>query len=566
MMPSRRILVIGYQIIAATIIETTMQIPLAKTIFGLSDKKALNRLFVIYLFLYAFGSIVSNIFVGFQQTHNDFWDTYFVARHMTWADEKTWFSPQYPIANCLFCKLITGTAPPEIPGILANLFFGTAILVVSMLLYRKILEGRVALYAIVALSLFPRLFHYVNLAGGDPASIAFFSLGVLLIAGQLFKSDEKSWGIFLLGGIFLGCGGIFRYHALVASIFFLVASAIVCRHDLKFIVPAFIGLWIGYCPQFVVNLITNHWLFETQFGMMNVYDLMYSMPWYHTLTVHFPPSILSLIMHDPMLFTRNYVAALILFAPAYFPAILAFLIVKDCKKRKVCKMVMLWSLAYCGFFSTTTSGRALLLPLPLSFLCVGLFTEAVFESLKKMRDRKKPAAVAYRFFTAFAVTLLPLVFLGKDVAFNCMRLSEYKTRGGVESYLKNHGCKKVQEIFSTDFSIYFRSMPPYYPYFNGGAPRLGAYHFNEEYPEFPVDSLKEFSSECKKRGIRFVVLTEGCRLLSPAMGDLYNGVVGHDDIKFMKKINQFKIFEVQTQSLPVCSTLKQEDNYESTFP
>jgi len=54
MMPSRRILVIGYQIIAATIIETTMQIPLAKTIFGLSDKKALNRLFVIYLFLYAF--------------------------------------------------------------------------------------------------------------------------------------------------------------------------------------------------------------------------------------------------------------------------------------------------------------------------------------------------------------------------------------------------------------------------------------------------------------------------------------------------------------------------------
>jgi len=101
------------------------------------------------------------------------------------------------------------------------LFFGTAILVVSMLLYRKILEGRVALYAIVALSLFPRLFHYVNLAGGDPASIAFFSLGVLLIAGQLFKSDESHGGYFCLAVFFWGAAEFFGIMRWLLRYFFL---------------------------------------------------------------------------------------------------------------------------------------------------------------------------------------------------------------------------------------------------------------------------------------------------------------------------------------------------------
>jgi hypothetical protein len=88
-------------------------------------------------------------------------------------------------------------------------------------------------------------------------------------------------------------------------------------------------------------------------------------------------------------------------------------------------------------------------------------------------------------------------------------------------------------------------MPPYRPYCNGGAPRWETYLYNEEYPEFPVASLKAFSAECKKNRLRFILLTDRCDRLSPSLGGLYNGT-SFEGIIFKSKIGKFKIFEIKT--------------------
>jgi hypothetical protein len=67
-------------------------------------------------------------------------------------------------------------------------------------------------------------------------------------------------------------------------------------------------------------------------------------------------------------------------------------------------------------------------------------------------------------------------------------------------------------------------MPSHYPfitYFNGGAPRWGTYKFNDEYPEFPVTTFDEFMDACKKRGVRFLVLTNNSGQLSPFFAEIF---------------------------------------------
>ena len=513
-----------------------MNASLLTTAITRQTAKKNRRVFIALAALYCLLCLGSNILVSFHQTHNDFWDVYFIARHMTTADVQTWFNPQYPVGSCLFLKCIMGHMLPEIPGILTNILFGIVILTVSFMLYRNVMNVTAAMISAFALCLFPRMFHYINLAGGDPASVMFFMLGVFLILRQCIASDKKSYGLFFLAGILLGFGALFRYHVLVGSLFFLISCAVVYSRNWKFFLCSCAGLFCGYIPQIIVNLITGHGALQTQFGMMNVYDLMYGLSWYQTVTLKLPSSILALIAHAPLLFLKKYCLAFILFAPAYLPAVLAFFTIKNKQHKKVCLTIALWSVVYCGFFAATTSGRAILLPLPLSFLCVGLWVTALADSFKTNKTLRTMVPVI--------AGVIVFGFFAKDVLFTMGRYHEHKVCTAIETYIRHNGCTSPRQLYSTDFMLYFRSMPPYMAYFNGGAPRWGTYLYNEEYPEFPVNSLDAFYAECLKRHVRFVLLNKESALLSPALGNLYNGTTVYEGITFMKTIDRIKIFEV----------------------
>ncbi|MDD5675455.1 MAG: hypothetical protein PHC61_14895, partial [Chitinivibrionales bacterium] len=251
---------------------------------------------LIYPLFYALLGLGIAVTLNFHQFHNDFWDNVFIARHLNPRDIQSWYSPFFPLAYNLFVKAITGKGFPVVPALLANLGFAMAYLYTARTLFRIVLSSTQTLAALVMLSIFPRLFWYVNAAGADPASILFFTLGALLIVRQgLRNQKENSWFlVFFGGGLLLGLGALCRYHVLVGGVLFLAAFWICYPDFRRRFVVAGVGLFMGYLPQIILSVATGHGIISTGYGIVNIYNLMYHLSWYQTVTLKLPSSAFSL--------------------------------------------------------------------------------------------------------------------------------------------------------------------------------------------------------------------------------------------------------------------------------
>lgn len=478
---------------------------------------------------------------GFHQLHNDFWDCVFIARHMSLIDRQSLFNPQYPIGYTLFLKTIGGPGLPVTPAIIANCVFAALMLLALGFLLRRFIAGRAAAIALVLLAFFPRMFHYCTVGGGDPGSVALFTLGAVMILLNCADPGREPQSIRVFtGGMLLGLAALFRYHVFVGDTLLLFALCLVYRKAwLQFVIAA-IGLCVAYSPQWIINLLTGHGLFKTQFGPMNVYDLMYSLNWYRSTSLHLPSSVFAIINSDPLLFAKNYAIAFIKFSPALFFPLAAALTAREQLLRKLCAAIFIWALAYFLLFSAVTSGRQVLLALPLTFFSVavllrttwryaGAFTSAAARLLKYI-------------VPLFSISALAL-FCHRDVYKIITRARENIACSNVEACVCSRGCSLVNQVFATDYDIYFKNMPPFTLLSNGGAPRWGTYGVNSELPEFPVDTIESFADACQKRGVRFLVLTSEAEKYSPALGTLYR----QGESKYFRPIEdigRFHVFEV----------------------
>lgn len=488
---------------------------------------------------------------GFHQQHNDFWDSVFIARHLTLHDLQSLFNPQYPIGYTFFIKTIGGPGLPVTPAIIANCIFAGLMLLALCLLLRKFIPGKAAAAAVILLALFPRMFHYCTVGGGDPGSVAFFTLGAFLILSTIADhSGNVRWSRLLFGGMFLGLGALFRYHVFVGGVLFLLALCLVYRKSWLQLAIAGIGLCIAYSPQWSINLLTGHGLFKTQFGPMNVYDLMYSLNWYRSTSLDLPSSVMTIILADPMLFARNYALAFLKFSPFWIFPLLALIATKERVLRNLCAAIFLWALAYFALFSATTSGRQGLLIMPLTFFSIAVL-------LREAWLYAKTNATATAQAMKFAIPLLSLcalaAFCQRDIHKIVVRSHEHAACDAVENLLRSRGCTTVNQVFATDYDIYFKDMPPYTLPSNGGAPRWGTYGVKEELPEFPVDTLGVFAKACRERGVRFLVLTREAEKYSEALGRLYDSE-RLEDFTLIEKIGRFSVFEVTIKRLRQASS------------
>lgn len=500
-----------------------------------------DKLFSLYPVLFGIVVVLINVIIGFHQLHNDFWDNYFIARHLDLNDNQTWFNPQYPILNYLFLRLISGNGYPVPAAVISNILFGMVLLLAAGKFYQKMMSAGFAITSVIALSLYPVCFHYFNVGGGDPASVTLFSLGLAVLITSIVKTTEPKWYFALLAGVCMGAGALFRYHVFVGSAIALFSALLVYRRQWKIILIASVGVGIGYCPQWITNVITGHKLFETQFGPMNVYDLMYKLSWYHTVSSDMPGNVLQIIAQNPLLFVKKYLLALLSFCEYYFPPILAFLIVKDTVKRKISLLIALWTIIYFGLFSATTSGRQGLIVLPFTILCWGFIIESIWYKL----PAKITGISKVKFTTIIALIVISFFSFQnmKKIAFRYVLETRYNK---IDNYLRDAGCSNVKEVFSTDFDLYFKNMPFFITHFNGGAPRWGTYKYNEEYPEFNVNSQSTFYNDCKMRGVKFLILNTNCDKLAPFLGEFYSGkVVVNDNFQYMETIGKLKIFAVK---------------------
>ncbi len=508
-----------------------------------------KRVLIAYPFIFAAFVFVISFHLDFQQFHNDFWDNYFISSRFTGMDRQTWFNPQYPVGYCLFLKAIMGRGLPVPPAILANIFFGCLLLLTCTVIYEKILPAKHALPSLILLSLFPLNLHYWSVGGGDPGAVALFTAGAAVILWRIGKTEPQPAFPFFAAGILMGLAALFRYHALVAN--GMMALALVSIHPRKwkqlFILT--IGICAGYSPQWFVNLATGHGLLETQFGPMNVYYLMHGINWYRVTGLHLPHSTLSIISADPALFFAKYFRAFLSFYPAWLPALFAATFERSPERKGIARVIAVWIFIYFALFSATTSGRQMLLTLPLAFLSIGM-------SLRIISEKFTELSLSSRSHTRFPViailVLLMLAFhVRRDFQMLERRSVQKDTWVSIETFLRQQGCSRAGEIFSNSFDLYFRKLPNYIPYFNGGAPRWGTYLYNETFPEFPVDSLSTFVVACRKRGVRYVILDSDCNNLSTNLGRIYSHPPVSGELTMALNVNGYKVYKV---SEPAMST------------
>jgi hypothetical protein len=273
---------------------------------------------------------------------------------------------------------------------------------------------------------------------------------------------------------------------------------------------------------------------------MNVYDLMYSLNWYRATSLHLPSSVFAIIRSDPLLFFRNYSIAFLKFSPFWIPPLLSAVTAKDKTLRKLCAAVFVWALAYFALFSATTSGRQGLLALPLIFFTVAVLLHGAW---KYAAAGTTAAARPLKSTVPLLSLCILAVFCQRDIHKIILRSDERLACGKVETCLRSRGCTRVNQVFATDYDIYFKTMPPYTLLSNGGAPRWGTYGVKDELPEFSVDTLEVFAKECRQRDVRFVVLTTEAEKYSLALGKLY-GSEKSEDFRLLEKIGRFSVFEV----------------------
>lgn len=502
-----------------------------------------------FVVIYVLAYLALNLYIGFrldfQQQHNDFWDTYYAARILDADEPETWFNPQYPIGYCLFLKIMAGDGRPVPPAIIANLLFSTITLLASGWMFSKLLLGHLALLAVVLLSMVPEFFHYTNAGGGDPGSAAFFALGVSIVVVGLSRSSGPLPRCHSFGaGVLMGMGALFRYHVLVGSAFFAVALLLVYPRHWRSWCLMLVGLGLAYSPQPILNLVTGHGILETRFGSLNVYDLVYEINWHRITHIRFPDSAFAIVLEDPKLFLQKYLRAFFSFKQAYLPGFLVLVFGKQRQERRIAALISLWMLAYFGMFSATTSGRQIIITLPLAFLAWGMLLRIIYYRIWNLRTGSGHKRAVALGTSTVVVLLLAGLNVYRDARLIQKRARDKKVFCALEDFLLTNGVHSVRQVFTSDFDLYFRSLPPHIPYFNGGVPRLSTYRYSTEYPEFPVEDIGAFLSACRQRGVEFVVLGPGSHKLSETMGALYRARLEPDGFSLQREVGELRVFRV----------------------
>jgi len=482
----------------------------------------------LFVAAYMLVCVAFAVSAGFRQSHNDYWDVYFIATQLKTGDVHTWFNPQYPIGYTLLLRgLLAFGGDPAAPAILLNIALSGAILWVTGRIGLRMLPPAFAGVAVGFLAVFFEFFRYGNAAGGDIGAALFFVAGGGLVLTVLAaRPEQEAWRPLFAAGWLLGVAALFRYHALPAAALFGFGLWCAWPRRWRSIVALGLGAAGAYSLQWAVNLAAGRGLLETQFGPMNVYDLMHGLNWHRMTSLDLQARVGEIIATDPTLFMRKYLTAFWSFKQVWAPPLLAWALVRDPVHRRMMAALSVWITVYFVLFSATTSGRQSLIPLPFSMLALGVCVHAVW-----MRFNGFPplAARGARLVLLLALAGLAALHMHRDRVWLTARAAHHAAAVSVESRLLAAGVTSAREVFTSDFDLYFLRLDDVMPYFNGGAPRLGTYRYNEVYPEFPVESLAGFTAVARARGVRALVLDADARKLSPAMTWLYEQGVGGEE-------------------------------------
>lgn len=476
------------------------------------------------------------VYTGYNLRSNDFLDNHYLGMAITFWDWESFYDGFFPIGYSLLLKLLAGKSYPGPAGYYINVIALVTMFGVLGWYLRK--TPLVFLLSTIGILLVPRMYLYATTPGPYAAANALFSAGALigLYAFSSNAPENKKNCIYLCitsGGLF-GIASLFRYHILVGSVFFLF-SVLLFTTNKRYVFLAGSALLVAYSPQFFVNIMTGHGLLETG-SALNVYNLVHGVNWYH-LEKHMSfPSAWEVVQGAPFLFLKRYVRGVFDIAKFVLPVPFFILFATTPVDRRRAYALTLFMILYAAFFGIGASPRAALLVIPLSV--VYLF-KTVFSP--KMHQYGRLGLLA-------ASILLSGKILAQDVQATVIARNWHKTCLEIEAFLRTEGITHAQDVFTTNYELYFPHLFPYRPLFNGGWGRISTYKYSEFYPELSVDSLDSFYGNCIALGVQFIALNPDAGKLAGFLEELYEGQLVDPRFSPAYETEAEKVFQVVVPS------------------
>nr|MBN2276206.1 glycosyltransferase family 39 protein [candidate division Zixibacteria bacterium] len=182
-----------------------------------------------------------------------------LARH--WVEVGGYYVGQFPTAYrppgypFFLSRLyaIFGTHPQI--GAVANIALSLAIMLISYLIIRRILNEGSARWTMVILAFFPSQLLFVNLLASEPLFTALFLTAVYIFILACRRRRNQNWYI-LAGGVFLGLATLTRAITLlylIVPVVFWLAVTRTWRKTITYTLVALIGLTLVVSPWMIRN-------------------------------------------------------------------------------------------------------------------------------------------------------------------------------------------------------------------------------------------------------------------------------------------------------------------------
>jgi hypothetical protein len=495
-----------------------------------------------YMFVSGYGiaGLVAVAWTGFHVGLNDFWGNLSLADQVDWSSPSSLFNQFFPLGYTVLLKAFG--ADPIVLAHLASVGSAVLLLTVVYQMGARLLGAPWGLLATASLAIHPQVFRYATTPGPDIIVGALLALAF----GRVFWADGNDRGHRLSAGAMFGLAALFRYHALVFAAAAIAATAYGHPRPVRHLRLAIGGMLGVYAVQMVVAVLAHHGPFHT--GQAYIfYKLVHGVNWFEPNAALVPSSAWGVVMGAPRLVAAAYLRELgALWVLPCAPALLALAPVRE-PVRRFARVALMITMAYLLVIASGGSSRG---SLPVRFLvalsAVGLVSEGLAAARAPL-DRKSRRLVTrgpWRAVALVAFGFWGLLCLRDDFGIIKYRALDNAAYRRVQALLEGDGVRSSNQVFSSDFSLYFPSLPGYIPRTNGTWLRVDGGRYAERFPDLCVTSAECFRQDARRWGVTHVVLTPDARRLSGELGSVYDGT-GHSGFELHGRESAFAIFRIR---------------------
>ena len=342
--------------------------------------------------LYAAVILTSAWLSHFAVLINDVFLLRWQAEHLSLGTPESFYNGFFPIGYPLVLRAVSATGNPIFTLMLFQIALAIVYVTMVQRLLVRMLPSNASIIGAIALPLMlfsPPVIHAILSATPD------FFAALAALMGFLFILREGRWN-FILAGVCLGLGCLFRSHLLVLSIA-LALSLLLFQKERRS--RTCVEFCIGTLPfiitQGLIQVWSGHGFFENA-QAFNIWKTMHGMDWSN------PPALghakaFGVIMEDPALFISSVCNWLFLYF-FYFVPLIGTIILAWIRSRsgaivapRSLIMVAMAALAYLGVTAAGGSVSAFTPIIPIAAACVIPLIEFAL-SHRSLKFRKRAIA------------------------------------------------------------------------------------------------------------------------------------------------------------------------------